>query len=146
MKHYTMNMDGDRHVCAMCLRTKHSQHQRLAELIFHAALLIFITFRFQNFCCFNCSFITFTANLHWTLKQVILDGADSGLGSSVGIVTSYRLESPGIASQWGWEFPHTSRPAMGPTQPPVQWVPGLSWEYKAVRGWCWPLTLSSSEV
>jgi hypothetical protein len=26
------------------------------------------------------------------------------------------------------DFPHLSRPALGPIQSPVQWVPGLSWE------------------
>ena len=49
-----------------------------------------------------------------------------GRDSSVGIATRYGLDGPCIESQWGRDFPHTSRPALGPTQPPVQWVPGLS--------------------
>ena len=33
----------------------------------------------------------------------------------------------GIESRWGGgDFPHLSRPVLGSTQPPVQWVPGLS--------------------
>ena len=49
-----------------------------------------------------------------------------GRGSSVGTATRYGLDGPGIESRFGRDFPHTSKPALGPTQPPVQWVPGHS--------------------
>jgi hypothetical protein len=50
-----------------------------------------------------------------------------GPGSVVGIATGYELDGPEIESRWGRDFPHLSRPALGTTQPPGQWVPGLSW-------------------
>jgi len=44
----------------------------------------------------------------------------------VGIATRYGLDGPGIETRWGRDFSYPSRPALGPTQPPIQWVPGLS--------------------
>ena len=35
-------------------------------------------------------------------------------------------DGPRIDSRWGLDFLHLSRPALGPTQPPVQRIPGLS--------------------
>jgi hypothetical protein len=49
------------------------------------------------------------------------------------------LEGPGIESWWGRDYPHPPRPALGPNQPPIKWVPGLSWD-KAAGVWCQPPT------
>ena len=49
-----------------------------------------------------------------------------GRDGSVGIATRYGLDGPGIESPWGRDLPHPSRQALGPTQPPIQWVQGLS--------------------
>ena len=56
---------------------------------------------------------------------------ECGPGSVVGIATTYGLDGPGIESRWGRDFPHLSRPVLRPTQPPLQWVPGLFRVYGA---------------
>jgi hypothetical protein len=69
-----------------------------------------------------------------------------GRDSSVGIATCYGLDILGIESRWGRDFPHPSRLALGPTQPPIWWVLGLSGGVKCPgRGFDHP-PLSSVEV
>ena len=48
-----------------------------------------------------------------------------GPGSSVGIATDYVLDGP-RSNPGGDEIFRPSGPALGATQPPVKWVPGLS--------------------
>jgi hypothetical protein len=59
-------------------------------------------------------------NSKWFRREykntTFLEGQDT----SVGIAISYGLDSPGIESRWRRDFPHRSRPALGPTQPPIQ--------------------------
>jgi len=63
----------------------------------------------------------------------------------VGIAISYGLNSPGTASRSRRYFQHTSRPALGPIQPLVQWELGFFQGGKAPRRVDHP-ALSSAEV
>ena len=68
------------------------------------------------------------AMFHRTLGKKasnIIRGNSVGRDSAVGIATRYGLDGAGIESRWGRDFPHPSRPDVGPPWPPVQWVPGL---------------------
>jgi len=58
---------------------------------------------------------------------------DRGRDSTVGMVTCYGLDGPGIEYRRGQYLSHPSRPALGPKQTHIQWVPGLS-RGKNVRG------------
>jgi hypothetical protein len=57
-----------------------------------------------------------------------------GRDSSVNIATRYGLDGPGIESRWGKDIASPSRAALGPTQRPIQWVPGLPGLKQAGRG------------
>jgi hypothetical protein len=62
-----------------------------------------------------------------------------GRDRSVGIASRYGLDSPGIESRWGRVFQHPPRSALGPTQPPVQRVPG-QYQYPSTGTLRWPPT------
>ena len=50
---------------------------------------------------------------------------NSGPGSSVDIATDYGLDGP-ESNPGGDQIFRPFRPALGSTQPPVKWAPGLS--------------------
>ena len=71
-------------------------------------------------------FFLVSPSLQTFLQLLVLEGNYCRPGSSVGIATGYGLDGPGIESRWERDFPHLSRPALGLTQLPVQWIPSLS--------------------
>ena len=57
------------------------------------------------------------------------------VGSSVSIVTDYGMDGQG-SNPSGDEIFRLSIPTLGPTQPPVKWVPGLSRVQSAAGACC----------
>ena len=75
---------------------------------------------------FNFSFMVtvFFKLKEFRITAMFLDNF-CGPGSSVGIATEYGLDGRG-SNPGGDEIFRPFRPALGPTQPPVKWVPRLS--------------------
>ena len=48
---------------------------------------------------------------------------------------SLRTGRSGTESRWGRDISQSSRPALGPTQPHIHWVPGLLSGGKAAGAW-----------
>ena len=84
---------------------------------------MYITFQITSYLYISLAlnFKTVTDLLVHTLSTCIIRGP----GSSVGIATDHGLDGPG-SNPGGNEIFRPSRPALGPTQPPVKWLPDLS--------------------
>jgi len=76
----------------------------------------------QTASCLLCSGIWLYACVLFLISERIECVPDS----SVGTATRYCLAGPWSEFRLGRDFPRTSRPALGLTQPPKQWVQVLS--------------------
>ena len=76
------------------------------------------------FTCLNLGFSVFL----YQLGSLSQNG--KGRGSAFGIATHHELDGPEIKYRLGGDFPHSSRPVLGSTQPSIQWVPSLSFGVK----------------
>ena len=59
-----------------------------------------------------------------------------GRDRSIGIETAYGQNGPGSNPGGGRDFPYSSSPAVGSTEPPVHWVSGVFLGDEAAGAWC----------
>jgi hypothetical protein len=62
---------------------------------------------------------------------------------SASIAICYGLDSPGIKSRWGWDFPLPIQTIPGTHSAPIQWVLGYLLGGTAARAWRYPTHLQT---
>jgi len=69
----------------------------------------------------------FTSAVNCVIIQEHIKNAPRNF-SGLGELSQYSdlLQAGQSGDRWGRDFLHLSRPALGSTQPPIQWVPGPS--------------------
>ena len=73
----------------------------------------------------KCTLLQYTGLTGSALFFQVYKFNSCGPSSSVGVATDYELDGLG-SNPSGDEIFRPSRPALGPTQPPVKWIPCLS--------------------
>ena len=100
---------------------------QLLDILSGTADSVAATVTFANVSCYvgEIDGLVIVLNVHrYIYLSFISIRERRGPGSSVGIATDYGLDGPG-SNPGGDEIFRPSRPALGSTQPPVHWVPGL---------------------
>jgi len=112
-------------------------------------LTLYFRFRHRNLHTVSFSLIhaTYLAD-HFPLDLIILIGYGAVYTSwrSPIMPTRYGVDGPGIESRRRRDIPQLSRPALGPTKPPVQWVSGIFPGVKRSEGGVHYPTSSGAEV
>jgi len=148
--------EWSRHVC-LCTCTTETSNRIAASTMIHLKKSLSGTMKSRRACtssprrCWGeCKVKRNYQNTLYVVKYVsILAGATLHLfkiylyDGLVGVVSHYWLDDPVFETRWGQEIflvSKTSRPALGPTQPPLQCVPGLFLRCKVAGARNWPLT------
>ena len=114
---YTICVQYVYNMCTICVQYVYNMCTICVQYVYNVYNMCKICVQYvYNMCTICVQYVYNMCKICMHVKR--FEGRDR----PVGITTRYGLDGPGIEFWWGRDFPHLSRPAPGPTKPPVQWV------------------------